>query len=457
MIIASQESQYKIFHFHHGGLDKLIETFHEWNLFAAAASEAGNAVNELSCEMLSVQASSNLPTEECHPEERKYSLVDHEVWKSHIGDDGRINDNYELRKAIFFGGLDPRLRQEVWPFLLHSYDWSWSSDERQMHRQKRAEGYEEIASRRKAMSKDEEAEFWRSVQCTVEKDVVRTDRSNPYFAGADNPNIQTMKEILLNFAFYCPKMGYNQGMSDLLAPIMVEIGNEADAFWCFMGLMNNTIFVSSPRDNDMEMQLSYLRSLLRVLTPSFYSHLTSLGDAMELLFSHRWLLLCFKREFPPAETLAIWECCWSHWKTDYFHLFVCIAIVDIYGADVVNQSMRADETLFYFSTLAMHMNGTRVLRKARGLLHKFRLLPRIPCTLVGLCQRCTPGQWDSGHVPTVECVGNHADGAAECGYGGGGMETIDLDADGEKSERQTKMGEFRKIMSFSSFAKWGEK
>ena len=47
MIIASQESQYKIFHFHHGGLDKLIETFHEWNLFAAAASEAGNAVNEL--------------------------------------------------------------------------------------------------------------------------------------------------------------------------------------------------------------------------------------------------------------------------------------------------------------------------------------------------------------------------------------------------------------------------
>ena len=68
-----------------------------------------------------------------------------------------------------------------------------------------------------------------------------------------------MKEILLNFAMYCPKMGYNQGMSDLLAPIMVEMGNEADAFWCFVGLMNNTIFVSSPRDNDMEMQLNYLR------------------------------------------------------------------------------------------------------------------------------------------------------------------------------------------------------
>ena len=201
----------------------------------------------------------------------------------------------------------------------------------------------------------------------------------------------------------------------------------------------------------------FSRALLRVLTPDFYSHLDSLGDAMELLFSHRWLLLCFKREFPPAETLAIWECCWSHWKTDYFHLFVCVAIVDIYGGDVVKQRMRADETLFYFSTLAMHMNGTRVLRKARGLLHKFRLLPRIPCTLVGLNQRCTPGQWDSGHVPAVECVGQHADGAVECGYGG--VNGVDEETTHvvQAEEKRTRMGEFRKMMSFSSFAKWGEK
>jgi hypothetical protein len=48
-------------------------------------------------------------------------------------------------------------------------------------------------------------------------------------------------------------------MSDLLAPIMVEIQNEADAFWCFVGLMKNTIFVSSPRDSDIEKQLNYLR------------------------------------------------------------------------------------------------------------------------------------------------------------------------------------------------------
>lgn len=50
-------------------------------------------------------------------------------------------------------------------------------------------------------------------------------------------------------------MGYCQGMSDLVAPLLTEIQDESDTFWCFVGLMENTIFISSPRDEDMERQL----------------------------------------------------------------------------------------------------------------------------------------------------------------------------------------------------------
>jgi hypothetical protein len=35
-------------------------------------------------------------------------------------------------------------------------------------------------------------------------DVVRTDRSNPYFAGEGNENVEVMKNILLNYAYYNP-------------------------------------------------------------------------------------------------------------------------------------------------------------------------------------------------------------------------------------------------------------
>ncbi len=46
---------------------------------------------------------------------------------------------------------------------------------------------------RNSLSGEEYDDFFRNVQCVVEKDVVRTDRANPYFAGPDNPNIEIMK------------------------------------------------------------------------------------------------------------------------------------------------------------------------------------------------------------------------------------------------------------------------
>lgn len=63
------------------------------------------------------------------------------------------------------------------------------------------------------------------------------------------------RRILLNYAVFNPDMGYCQGMSDLVAPLLTEIQDESDTFWCFVGLMENTIFISSPRDDDMERQL----------------------------------------------------------------------------------------------------------------------------------------------------------------------------------------------------------
>ncbi|XP_017300997.1 TBC1 domain family member 16-like [Diaphorina citri] len=85
----------------------------------------------------------------------------------------------------------------------------------------------------------------------------------------------------------------------------------------------------------MEQNLNYFRELIRIMEPKFYEHLTKHVDAMELLFCHRWILLCFKREFQTEAALSIWESCWSSYATEYFHLFVCLAIVSVYGNDVV--------------------------------------------------------------------------------------------------------------------------
>lgn len=59
----------------------------------------------------------------------------------------------------------------------------------------------------------------------------------------------------MNYASYNHKVGYNQGMSDLLASVLAIVQDEVDAFWCFVGLMEGSVFVTSPKDDVMDRQL----------------------------------------------------------------------------------------------------------------------------------------------------------------------------------------------------------
>ncbi|XP_075374864.1 TBC1 domain family member 16 isoform X3 [Mycteria americana] len=417
LVVASRESQYKIFHFHHGGLDKLSEVFQQWKYCTETHLKDQQLTDEKTCMQFSIRRP-KLPSSETHPEENTYKRLDVSAWLHHLNESGQVEEEYKLQKAIFFGGIDISIRGEVWPFLLHYYSYESTSEEREALRLQKRKEYFEIQEKRLSMTPDEQKDFWRKVQFTVDKDVVRTDRSNQFFRGEDNPNVETMRRILLNYAVFNPTIGYSQGMSDLVAPLLAEVLDESDTFWCFVGLMQNTIFISSPRDEDMEKQLMYLRELLRLMHPRFYQHLASLGeDGLQMLFCHRWILLCFKREFPDAEALRMWEACWAHYQTDYFHLFICVAIVVIYGDDVIEQQLATDQMLLHFGNLAMHMNGELVLRKARSLLYQFHLLPRIPCSLHDLCKLCGTGMWDSGFIPAVECSGHHPE-SESCPYGG---------------------------------------
>ncbi|XP_058708407.1 TBC1 domain family member 16 isoform X3 [Poecile atricapillus] len=417
LVVASRESQYKIFHFHHGGLDKLSEVFQQWKYCTETHLKDQQLADEKTCMQFSIRRP-KLPSSETHPEENSYRRLDVSTWLHHLNEAGQVEEEYKLRKAIFFGGIDISIRGEVWPFLLHYYSYESTSEEREALRLQKRKEYFEIQEKRLSMAPDEQKDFWRQVQFTVDKDVVRTDRSNQFFRGEDNPNVETMRRILLNYAVFNPTIGYSQGMSDLVAPLLAEVLDESDTFWCFVGLMQNTIFISSPRDEDMEKQLLYLRELLRLMHPRFHQHLSALGeDGLQMLFCHRWILLCFKREFPEAEALRMWEACWAHYQTDYFHLFICVAIVVIYGDDVIEQQLATDQMLLHFGNLAMHMNGELVLRKARSLLYQFHLLPRIPCSLHDLCKLCGTGMWDSGFIPAVECSGHHLE-SESCPYGG---------------------------------------
>lgn len=50
-----------------------------------------------------------------------------------------------------------------------------------------------------------------------------------------------MRDLLMTYCMYDFDLGYVQGMSDFLAPIMVVMNDEVDAFWAFVGLMKRVV------------------------------------------------------------------------------------------------------------------------------------------------------------------------------------------------------------------------
>lgn len=69
----------------------------------------------------------------------------------------------------------------------------------------------------------------------------RTDRTLPFFEGDNNANLALLSDILMTYVMYNFDLGYVQGMSDLLSPILILMSNEVDAFWCFVGLMDRVV------------------------------------------------------------------------------------------------------------------------------------------------------------------------------------------------------------------------
>ena len=81
------------------------------------------------------------------------------------------------------------------------------------------------------MSEEQQNRFsgFRERLTQVEKDIGRTDRSQPFYCGEDNPNVALLQDILMTYVMYNFDLGYVQGMSDLLSPLLFIMKNEVGA------------------------------------------------------------------------------------------------------------------------------------------------------------------------------------------------------------------------------------
>lgn len=298
----------------------------------------------------------------------------------------------EVKERVFHGGLDPNdgVRKEAWLFLLGVYPWDSDSDDRQALMNSRRDEYIRLkGSWWERMvdgdSTTEQQEWWKEQRNRIEKDVHRTDRTIPLFAGEDIPHpdpdspfsdvgtnvhLEQMKDMLLTYNEYNQDLGYVQGMSDLLAPLYAVMQDDAVAFWAFVNFMNRMEQNFLRDQSGMRAQLLTLDHLVQLIDPQLYLHLQS-ADSTNFFFFFRMLLVWYKREFEWVDVLRLWETLWTDYLTSNFHLFVAVAILEKHRDVIMDHLKQFDEVLKYINELSNTMDLLPILARAESLFHRF--------------------------------------------------------------------------------------
>ncbi|OQN99557.1 hypothetical protein B0A48_14699 [Cryoendolithus antarcticus] len=335
-----------------------------------------------------------LDTESLSMVDRRKPVTEKE-WKGFFNSrTGRLEKTPdEVKERIFHGGLskDDDVRKEAWLFLLGVYEWDSTADERNAKMRSLRDEYIRLKGAWWERLVDEtgtlqEREWWKEQRMRIEKDVHRTDRHIPLFAGEDiahpdpdspfadagtNVHLEQMKDLLLTYNEHNRDLGYVQGMSDLLAPIYAIEQDDAVAFWGFVGFMERMERNFLRDQSGMRLQLLTLDHLCRFLDPKLYDHLQKL-DSTNFFFFFRMLLVWFKREFEFNDILRLWEGLWTDYYSANFHLFIAMAILEKHR-DVIMEHLKGfDEVLKYVNELSGTIDLQSTIVRAEALYRRFQ-------------------------------------------------------------------------------------
>ncbi|XP_054476125.1 TBC1 domain family member 15 isoform X2 [Anoplopoma fimbria] len=322
------------------------------------------------------------------PQVTRTGPLSSEDWSKHQDPEGRMINVSLLKQIIFKGGLCHAVRKEAWKFLLEYVPWDSTLEERKVLQRAKTDEYFRMKLQWKSVSEEQERRNsrLRDYRSLIEKDVNRTDRCNRFYEGMDNPGLVLLHDILMTYCMFDFDLGYVQGMSDLLSPILYVMENEVDAFWCFVSFMDQMHQNFEEQMQGMKTQLIQLSTLLRLLDLSFWNYLES-QDSGFLYFCFRWLLIRFKRELSFHDVLRLWEVMWTGLPCDNFHLLVCCAILDSEKQKIMEENYGFNEILKHINELSMKLDIEEVLQKAEGICEQIKGckdLPRSISVILGL-------------------------------------------------------------------------
>lgn len=193
--------------------------------------------------------------------------------------------------------------------------------------------------------------------------------------------------ILEAYALYDTEIGYCQGMSDLLSPIIGVMCDDHDAFWCFVGFMRKARHNYRLDEVGIRRQLNIVSTIIKRKDSHLYKHLEKL-EAEDCFFVYRMVLVLFRRELTFEQTKCLWEVMWadqasvragigeSGWSrirqrappTDDLLLYAIAASVLQRRKQIIERYMSTDEIIRECNNMAGHLDVWKLLDDAHDLV-----------------------------------------------------------------------------------------
>ncbi|KAL9250210.1 Rab GTPase-activating protein 22-like protein [Drosera capensis] len=193
--------------------------------------------------------------------------------------------------------------------------------------------------------------------------------------------------ILEAYAIYDSEIGYCQGMSDLLSPIVAMMEEDYMAFWCFVGFMKKARHNFRLDEVGIRRQLNLVSKIIKTKDSHLYRHLAKL-QAEDCFFVYRMVVVLFRRELTFEQTLCLWEVMWadqaavragigkSAWSrirqrappTDDLLLYAIAASVLQRRKQIIEKYSSMDEILRECNSMAGHLDVWKLLDDAHGLV-----------------------------------------------------------------------------------------
>lgn len=187
--------------------------------------------------------------------------------------------------------------------------------------------------------------------------------------------------ILEAYALHDEAIGYCQGMSYLLSPILAIIEDDSLAFWCFVGFMRKARENFRSDEVGIKEQLEILSRIIQVKDPHLHRHILKLGTGYDFVYSMVVVLL--RKELDLEQVMRMWEVMWAEQTTirlglgrinlqappptDHLHLYA-IAYIVLQKKSMIEACHTTGELWEMWLTFERRFDVCDLLEKAHDLV-----------------------------------------------------------------------------------------